>query len=273
MAKNTPKQPEKISADCPHSGFTQLESAYAKSTFCRKCGQHYSIEKLLMKEATSLKAPSFIDKIKKAISGEKIREVACFSCAHKQQVSNAAESSQCPKCGSYIDLRDFKIGGPFGRSIQTQGEVTITSKGDVTSAKIACGTAWIEGKLRGRLHSTGEVHIKVQGKMMGDFDAEKLIVEKRSDVDFARPIRARAVEINGRAQARVYCEGCVSINKGGVLEGAIYAKAVNFEKGSVFSGELNVGPHALEEVREKQRESAEEGGLFDSGGGLQWKPA
>ena len=57
---NTPKQPEKINADCPHCGFSQLESAYAKSTFCRKCGQHYSIEKLLAREAsTSEKADLF----------------------------------------------------------------------------------------------------------------------------------------------------------------------------------------------------------------------
>jgi hypothetical protein len=78
VASNVPKQPEKISADCPHCGFSQLESAYAKSTFCRKCGEHFSIEKVLLKEATSLKGPSFFDKISRLISGEKIREGRLF---------------------------------------------------------------------------------------------------------------------------------------------------------------------------------------------------
>ena len=77
---NTPKASEKISADCPHCGFSQLESAFAKSTFCRKCGQHYSIEKLLAKEVASLKGPSIFDKLSKMVAGEKVRDICCFSC-------------------------------------------------------------------------------------------------------------------------------------------------------------------------------------------------
>ena len=50
-------------ADCPHCGFSQLESAYAKSTICKKCSQHFSIEKLLAKEVSSLKAPSLFEKL------------------------------------------------------------------------------------------------------------------------------------------------------------------------------------------------------------------
>ena len=95
MAKeNKPRQSEKISADCPHCGFSQLESAYAKSTFCRKCGQHYSIEKLLAREAVSLKTPGFSDKLTKLIVGEPIRDVTCFSCGHRQTVSASAQSTR-----------------------------------------------------------------------------------------------------------------------------------------------------------------------------------
>jgi predicted RNA-binding Zn-ribbon protein involved in translation (DUF1610 family) len=148
VASNTPKQPEKISADCPHCGFSQLESAHAKSTFCRKCGEHFSIEKLLLKETTSLKGPSLFEKLSKLVKGEKVRQVACFSCGAKQQTSSEAQSTSCPACGSYIDLRDFKIAGSFGRSIQTQGDVIITSTGDVTSGRIGCGSAIVEGKMR-----------------------------------------------------------------------------------------------------------------------------
>ena len=96
MASNVPKQPEKISADCPHCGFSQLESAYAKSTFCRKCGEHYSIEKLLLKETTSLKAPSLFERLSRMMTGEKIRHVSCFSCGAKQQVSREAQSNIVP---------------------------------------------------------------------------------------------------------------------------------------------------------------------------------
>ncbi len=245
MASNTPKQPEKVSADCPHCGFSQLESAFAKSTFCRKCGQHYSIEKLLAKEVASLKGPSIFDKLSKMVSGEKIRDICCFSCGHHQQVSSQAQSSQCPQCSSYVDLRDFKIAGPFGRSIQTQGEVVIGSKGDVTSAKISCGSALVEGKLRGLLFCTGVARVKVQGKFLGNIDAHQLVVEKKANVEFVRPVKAQSVTIQGKASALIHCDGCVTIAVGGTLEGTVHARAISVEKGGIFSGELFIGQDEL----------------------------
>ena len=214
---NTPKQPEKISADCPHCGFSQLESAYAKSTFCRKCGEHFSIEKLLLKEASSLRGPSFFDKFSKLLSREKVRDVTCFGCGAKQQLSSEIQSTSCPQCGSYIDLREFRIAGPFGRSIQTQGEVIITSKADVASSRIACGSALVEGKFKGFLLCTGLARLKLHGKFLGSIKAEKLLVEKKSEIEFVRPI------------------------KGGFLQGTVHAKAITIEKGGVFSGELFIG--------------------------------
>lgn len=241
MANPPQRQPEKISADCPHCGFSQLESPYAKSTFCRKCGQHYNIEKPLHKEAEMVRGPSIFDKLSKLVAGEKIRKVKCFSCGHKQEVSSAAQSSLCPSCGSYIDLRDMKISGPFGRSIQTQGEIHVTSKGELTSAKAACGSAIVEGKLRGTIVCTGVVRLRAQGKQLGGIDTHDLLVEKKCDCELVRPVRAHAVEINGRISARINCETAVTINKGGYLEGVVYARSISVEKGGVFSGELFIG--------------------------------
>ncbi len=241
MASNTPKPPEKISADCPHCGFSQLESAHAKSTFCRKCGEHFTIDKLLLKEAASLKAPSLFDKVSKLMSREKIRDVACFSCGTRQQVSSEAQSTSCSQCGSYLDLRDFKIAGPFGRSIQTQGDVLITSKGDVAGARIACASAVVEGKMKGTLVCTGTAKIRVSGKFLGAVEAHRLLIEKKYEVEFVRAIKVQGAEINGKVSARIMCDGQVTINKGGRLEGTVYAKSINVEKGGIFSGELFIG--------------------------------
>ena len=190
MSNQRKQQPEKISADCPHCGFSQLESAYAKSTICRRCSQPFSIEKLLAKEVSSLKAPSIFNKLSKLISRETVHQISCFSCHATQQVSSSAESSLCPKCGSYIDLRDFKITGPFGRSIQTQGEVVITSKGDASSHRILCGNAWIQGKMRGQLLCTHTVYVKMQGKLTGSIESENVVVEKKTEAEFAKPLRS-----------------------------------------------------------------------------------
>ena len=268
---NTPKPSDKVSADCPHCGFSQLESAFAKSTFCRKCGQHYSIEKLLAKEVASLKGPSIFDKLSKMVAGEKVRDICCFSCGHRQQVSSAAQSSLCPQCSSYVDLRDFKIAGPFGRSIQTQGEIVITAKGDVTSAKMACGSAQIEGKLRGQLLCTGEARVKIQGRFLGDLDAHRLIIEKKANVEFARVVKARGVEVHGKVSANITCEGCVTVAAGGALEGVIHARSINVEKGGFFTGELVIGQEELTQA-DLLRASSEATG-FVSGDGPELRPA
>ncbi len=265
--ENKPRQAEKISADCPHCGFTQLESAYAKSTFCRKCGQHYSIEKLLAKEAVSLKGPGFFEKLTKLVTRETFRDVACFSCGHKQTVTSAAQSSLCPQCGSYIDLRDFKIGGPFGRSIQTQGEVHVLPKGEISAAKVACNSAFVEGKLRGTLFATHEVRLKSKEKLSGAIETRTLIVEKKCDCECVRSVKVQNAEIHGRISARLFCDGQVKILKGGVLEGTLYAKSIVVEKGGIFSGELFIGQNAAHESEKAEQTT------FLGDDGLELKPA
>ena len=248
MANTRRQPPEKISADCPHCGFSQLEAALAKSTYCRKCGEYYSIEKLLAKEAGSLKAPSFFDRNSKMVSRETTRDLSCFSCGATQQVSSAAESTQCPKCSSYIDLRDFKIGGAFGRSIQTQGEVIISSKGDVTSQRILCGGAMVEGKMRGQMVCTGTVSIKAQDKVLGGIESARIVIEKKAQVEFSKPLKSPDIEINGKMKGEIQSEGRVTIQKKGWLEGTVHAKSIVVEKGGVFLGDLFIGSlEALEE--------------------------
>jgi cytoskeletal protein CcmA (bactofilin family) len=188
-----------------------------------------------------VRGPSIFDRISKIVSGDKIRKIRCFSCGHKQEVSSSAQSSLCPSCGSYIDLRDLKISGPFGRSIQTQGEIHVTSKGELTSAKAACGSAIVEGKLRGTLICTGTVRVRSHGKIMGGIEAQDIVIEKKCDVECVRALKAHSFEINGKVSARLMSETTVTINKGGYLEGTVYARSITVEKGGFFSGELFIG--------------------------------
>lgn len=245
MSNTRKNQPEKISADCPHCGYSQLESAIAKSTVCRRCGQYFSIEKLLAKEVASLRAPSMLERLSRFMNRDKPREIRCFSCQATQVVSSLAESSSCPKCGSYIDLRDFRISGPFGRTVQTQGKVTILPKGDVTT-RILCGAGRIEGKMRGTMICTGTLEVKIDGRLYGHLDAEHLVIERRAAVEAQKPVNARKLEINGTLIAgEVRCER-LTVNKHGVLKGSVYARAVAVEKGGILEGELHIGPPEVE---------------------------
>ena len=62
------------------------------------------------------------------------------------------------------------------------------------------------------------------------------------------------------------CDGAVKINKGGTLEGTLYAKAIVVEKGGIFSGELFIGQKGPE------AEKTEQQSLFGDEG-MQLKPA
>ncbi len=221
----------------------------AKSTFCRKCQGHYSLERPLAGERSIVKEPGLFSRIKNYFTGPKQRNVKCFSCRHEQVLSTEAQSTMCPACGAYIDLRDFKITGPFGRSVQTAGEVHVSSRGDVTSTRLMCGTAYIEGSLRGCIICTGKATLWTKGRMPGTLESDHVLIERKADVEFVRPLRTKLFELNGKARARVVADKVV-INKGGWLEGVVFARAIVVEKGGIFSGDLNIGQEAMDVAAE-----------------------
>jgi cytoskeletal protein CcmA (bactofilin family)/predicted RNA-binding Zn-ribbon protein involved in translation (DUF1610 family) len=239
VAKNVRKNSDKMSAVCPHCGFTQEESVLAKSTFCRKCQEHYSLERALVGERSIIKEPSLFSKLTRMVVGERERDVCCFSCGHKQKLSTSAQSTMCPGCGAYMDLRDFKIEGPFGRSVQTAGEVHIAARGDLTSTRLMCGSAFIEGSLRGCIVCTGTGRLRMKGRLTGLLNAPHMLVEKGADMEFVRQVRTKLFEVRGKVRARVVADK-VEIAKGGWLEGTVHAHAISVEKGGVFSGDLNI---------------------------------
>jgi cytoskeletal protein CcmA (bactofilin family)/ribosomal protein S27E len=238
------KPTQKVSVDCPHCGAKQLESIHAQSTMCRHCGKHVDLRKRAPDPV--VEKQSFLGgKLGQFFSRNRIRGVACYDCGAKQEISAAAKSSICTQCGHYLDLRDFKISSTFSRTIETQGSVVITKKGEVTSTRIMCGEALIQGKMQGRLFCRGTVRVKMNGKIIGGIEAHELVIEKGSQVELVRPIKADKIEINGKASARITASGTVIIAKTGVLDGTVYARAFTVEKGGVFTGELYIGEQDL----------------------------
>ncbi len=226
---------------CPHCGHVQEESVLLRTTVCRKCRNDYPLERISDDADTSIvKEPGLFQKLSRMVFGVKEREVVCFTCAHTQVLSTEAQSTMCPDCGSYIDLRDFKITTPFSRSVQTAGELHIAPKGDLTSTKVSCGSARIEGSLRGYIVCTGTAAVRMKGRMTGGIDCKQLLVEKKADVEFVRTMKCKEFVVNGKSTAKIIADKVI-INKGGWLEGTVYARAITVEKGGVFSGELFIG--------------------------------
>ena len=105
--------------------------------------------------------------------------------------------------------------------------------------------------MRGQMICTGEVAIRMPGPVPRWSRSASVVIEKNPAVDFAKPVKAQTVEINGKVQGVIVCAGRVTINKHGALEGAIFARSIVIEKGGVFSGDLHIG-------EEEETASAEE---------------
>lgn len=255
MAKSGPA---KLSVECPHCGFQQLEYAAAKSTMCRQCGGNFAptgpkspeiklgtAKRAQPVAAVEEHAPSMRERLEGFWGRKGSSTVQCFECQATQEVIAAATSTTCPKCSAHLDLRDYKITTNFSRAIRTHGGVHVTSKGDLNSSQIVCRSALIEGKLRGDLHCAGTVTINCSGKVGGRLSAEHVRVERKAQVQFFRRVRAKSVEIRGHMIGEVVAESVVVIHRNASLEGTVTAKSISVEKGGMFSGQLVIGSSGL----------------------------
>ena len=224
-----------------------MEYAAAKSSICRQCGRSFTPfaprPGLKLRTAEEPPAqetsPSIFGKLEDFWKRQTSSVVECFECKRKQQVSGAATSTICPSCSAHIDLRDYKITSGFSRSIRTRGNVHLSGKGDLGSSNVECGSALIEGRLRGNLHCDTAT-INYSGKIPGRISARHVIVERKADIHCFRRLNAETIEIKGRMSGEIVAQ-TVTIQKKGALEGDVTARAISVEKGGMFSGQLVIG--------------------------------
>jgi len=225
-----------------------MEYVAAKSSICRQCGRYFSPFapktglKLRVKEETPVSESSSIrHKFEDFWKRQRSLVVECFECQRKQQVSGAATSTICPGCSAHIDLRDYKISSGFSRTIRTRGDVHLMAKGDLSSSSVICGSALVEGRLRGNLHCDGTATINFSGKIPGRLTARHVVIERKASIHCFRRMRVSSIEIRGQMSGEIIAQTMVTIHKKGSLEGNVTAKAITVEKGGIFSGQLVIG--------------------------------
>ncbi|MEO7167718.1 MAG: polymer-forming cytoskeletal protein [Chthoniobacterales bacterium] len=248
------KSPAKVSVECPHCGFKQMEYAAAKSTLCRQCGKHFLVEpqaaatpKASLEIGGVLAAQSLLRRVEGLWNRPRITSVSCFDCGTTQELNSVATSTICPSCSVHMDLRDYKINTPFSRAIRTHGEVHITSAGDLSSSSVVCRSAIIDGKLRGSLQCIEKAEFRTPGKVHGKLTAPLVLIGKKADVQFFRQLQVGSIEIRGRMAGEIVAETVVTIRSTGVLDGNVVARSINVEKGGTFSGQLAIGQKSWEQ--------------------------
>lgn len=170
-----------------------------------------------------------------------VRDISCFECGHRHQVSSLSTSSQCPKCGLYISLKDYDIREAWSQRIQTRGDVTVHKKGIVQSATIRCHNLIIDGVFNGGADCSGDFTIRNHGKIMGRVSCRKLLVEKRAHVQFLNNIEAEEVIIDGEVIGNINCRGKLSLLKKATLTGDIHVGSLTVAEGAKHTGQISMG--------------------------------
>ena len=218
-----------VSVACPNCGHTQAEPHTAYSTVCKACHRHYLVQEALHPEP---KTPE------PAIQQKRVR---CFQCGVELEVPMAAASSMCRKCGSYVDLSDYRIVQTVSKNFRTHGRFVVEEKGYVLNAEALVGDAVIKGRFIGKLVAERTLEIHSSANIKGSFTAGRLVVPAKTHFRWPEPLRCGAAEIAGELVANLHAPGAVRLRSTARLFGAVEAGSLVVESGAVFVGAARVG--------------------------------
>lgn len=252
---------------CPHCEHQQLEPSMVISTICRSCGQHIDIRDgkpvVRPKYATRLASsgrppvqhpttaseasPKSVEKdnergfLKRLFQKDPVkRKVACYHCIRSFEVVEGAQSTQCPKCGGYVSLRDYEIDHAWRRRIQTRGNVTILKGASIVGVNVTCNDLLVLGTLSASVECSGKLVIKSHGKILGNVRCAELRVERGAQVEFQGDVQTQSVYIDGQVKAQITCSGTITLEKKSHLQGVARAAGLIVKAGAKHSGAMEV---------------------------------
>ena len=173
--------------------------------------------------------------------GEKPRTATCFECGDTHSANARSNSTQCRKCGRLISLEDFHISQIWSSQIQTRGDVYIHKKGVVSGVTIQCHHLIVEGDFTGSAECTGDLKLQRNGKVAGEITCDRLLVEKRAQVEFDKPVITNECQIDGLVTGDISCRGLLALEKKATLTGNIKVGTLTVSEGAKHSGQIQMG--------------------------------
>ncbi len=216
---------------CPHCGHTQVESSHLISTFCRACGQHYSVE------------PTKSTPIRKKQDSKKAiitQALICHRCGLHQRVSVHAQTTLCIQCSTSIHLTDVLIAQSTSQEVDTRGELTILPEVCLEGGFSICNSAVIKGKFSGILLCEQTVRFFGEGRCRAKLRAKRVVIEAGADLYFHFPIYTEELVVYGQLAASILCRGIIRIHRKGFLDGLVRARAMEVFKFGRYTGNLHI---------------------------------
>lgn len=252
---------------CPKCDHHQMEPSMVISTQCRSCGMHMDVRDgkpvIRPKHATRLATPgkppvqhpstggkapvtkpeneSGVGFFRKFFHREQPkRAVDCYHCHRPFEVVPDAQSSQCPKCGGYISLKDYEVDHAWRRRIQTRGDVTILKGASIMGVHVQCHNLTVLGTLAASVDCSGTLRIRSHGKIIGNVSCRELRVERGAKVEFQGDVHAESAYIDGDVRAQITCTGTITLEKKAHLQGLARAGGLVVKAGAKHSGLMEI---------------------------------
>ncbi len=168
------------------------------------------------------------------------RHTSCFECGAPFTALGDAQSSQCPKCGSYVSLQNFEIEDVYNRRIQTRGDVKILKRGTISGTTIKCHHLTVLGALAGSVECSGDLIIRSHGKIIGTVKCRNLRIQKGAKVEFLNPVNAETARIDGEVHGQIFCTGSVTLEKRAKLHGLVRTTSLVVKPGAKHSGMIEM---------------------------------
>jgi cytoskeletal protein CcmA (bactofilin family) len=147
-----------------------------------------------------------------------------------------AQSSQCPKCGGYVSLRDYDIGEAWNRGIETRGNIVVRKSGSIGKVGVRCHHFSAQGRIAADIDCSGDILVRGDAKFTGTIHCHRLRIEKGARVEFLQPVHAAQVWIEGDVLGQIFCTGPVTLEKRALLKGPIRTTSLVLRKGARHEG-------------------------------------
>ena len=168
------------------------------------------------------------------------RDTSCFECGAPFTALGDAQSSQCPKCGSYVSLLDYEIEEQWNRRIQTRGDVRILKRGSIAGTTVRCHHLTVLGELAGSVECSGDLIIRSHGKIIGTVICRNLRIQKGAKVEFLNPVKAETAHIDGEVHGQITCTGSVTLAKRAKLHGLVRTSSLVVKPGAKHNGRIEM---------------------------------
>lgn len=236
---------KKIPTECPHCGFVQNEPAGLISTYCRGCGDHYTVARRAPHPSAPAVKPAIARLVREKLLVRPPRRIICHNCAHTHDPQSLTHSTVCPACGTTILLHDVEILAHSTRIVQTRGTVHVGPGGFLNATRMVCGNAFVEGRIAGKVTCEGTLRLRGSGLCRAKITTQRLIVDRGSSLRFISTLHVGEIVIRGAVEAEVECVGTLHIGRYGGLDGDVQARAMVVDKGGHYAGEVQVSTSIL----------------------------